>query len=194
MEIEKVKSRQPIPENAKRVFKGKIFDVYQWEQKMYDGSIEIFEKLKRPDTVVVFPVLPDGRIILTEQEQPNRGLFLGTAGGRVENGEDIIEAAKRELLEETGYKADEYILWKAEQIIDKIDWNIYTFVAKGAKKIAEQELDSGEKIKLKLVNFEEFIEVALNENFEEKQIIPNLFEAKLYPEKMQELKKLFTPK
>jgi 8-oxo-dGTP pyrophosphatase MutT (NUDIX family) len=194
MEIEKVKSRQPIPENAKRVFKGKIFDVYQWEQKMYDGSIEIFEKLKRPDTVVVFPVLPDGRIILTEQEQPNRGLFLGTAGGRVENGEDIIEAAKRELLEETGYKADEYILWKAEQIMDKIDWNIYTFVAKGAKKIAEQELDSGEKIKLKLVNFEEFIEVALNENFEEKQIIPNLFEAKLYPEKMQELKKLFTPK
>ena len=194
MEIEKVKSRQPIPENAKRVFKGKIFDVYQWEQKMYDGSIEIFEKLKRPDTVVVFPVLPDGRIILTEQEQPNRGLFLGTAGGRVENGEDIIEAAKRELLEETGYKADEYILWKAEQIIDKIDWNIYTFVAKGAKKIAEQELDSGEKIKLKLVNFEEFIEVALNENFEEKQIIPNLFEAKLYPEKIQELKKLFTPK
>ena len=67
-----------MPENAKCVFKGEIFDVYQWEQEMYDGTKATFEKLKRPDTVVVFPVLPDGQIILTEQEQPGKKLFVGS--------------------------------------------------------------------------------------------------------------------
>ena len=84
MEIKRPKSKQPIPDNAKRVFKGVIFDTYQWEQKMYDGSRVMFEKLKRPDTVVVFPVLSNGRIILTEQEQPGKEPFIGATGGRVE--------------------------------------------------------------------------------------------------------------
>ena len=35
-----------VPKQAKRVFKGVIFDVYQWEQEMFDGTKEIFEKLK----------------------------------------------------------------------------------------------------------------------------------------------------
>src|SRR3989344_90768 len=104
MEIKRPKSKQPIPENAKRVFRGVIFDVYQWEQEMYDGTRTIFEKLKRPDTVVVFRVLPDGKIILTEQEQPGgKGPFIGATGGRVDEGEDILAVAKRELLEESGY-------------------------------------------------------------------------------------------
>ena len=55
MEINRPQSKQPIPANAKKVFHGVIFDVYQWEQEMFDGTKEIFEKLKRPDTVVVFP-------------------------------------------------------------------------------------------------------------------------------------------
>ena len=70
MEIKRPKSKQPIPDNAKKVFGGVLFDVYQWEQELFDGTKTIFEKLKRPDTVVVFPVLDDGKILLTEQEQP----------------------------------------------------------------------------------------------------------------------------
>jgi hypothetical protein len=88
VKIERPVSRQPIPENAKLAFKGKIFDVYQWEQEMYDGSKTIFEKIKRPDTVVVFPVLDDGTILLTEQEQPGREPFIDAPGGRVDEGEE----------------------------------------------------------------------------------------------------------
>src|SRR3989338_5132089 len=98
MEINRPKSKQPIPENAKKVFDGVLFDVYQWEQKLFDGTKTVFEKLKRPDTVVVFPVLDDGKIILTEQKQPGKELFIGATGGRIDDGEDILEAAKRELL------------------------------------------------------------------------------------------------
>jgi len=196
MDIERPKSRQPIPDNAKRVFKGVIFDVYQWEQEMYDGARTIFEKVKRADVVVVFPVLPDGKIILTEQEQPGSEPFVGATGGRIDKGEDVLDAAKRELLEESGYTAEEFILWDAQQPMNKVDWAVYTFIAKGLKKVGDMNLDNGEKIKLFSATLDELIEIATNTNprkFGEKEIIEKLFQAKLDPEKYEKLKELFKP-
>lgn len=193
MEIKRPKSKQPIPENAKRVFKGVLFDVYQWEQEMFDGSKATFEKLKRADTVVIFAVLPDGKIILTEQEQPGKEPFIGATGGRVDEGEDVLAAAKRELLEESGYEADNYILWDAQQPLGKIEWAIYTFIAKGLKKVADLNLDAGEKITLRPVSLDELIELGTKEGFYEKEIVPKLLEAKFSPEKKEELRKLFSP-
>jgi len=194
MEINRPKSKQPIPNHAKKVFDGVVFDVYQWEQELFDGTKTTFEKIKRPDTVVVFPVLDDGKIILTEQEQPGKEPFIGATGGQVDEGEDILEAAKRELLEESGYEASEFILWDAQHPTSKIDWVIYTFIAKGLKKVSGMNLDAGEKITLKLVNFDEFIELGTNKKFAEKEIVFKLLEAKLYPEKKEGLRKLFNPK
>lgn len=193
MEIIKPKSVQPIPEHAKLVFKGEIFDVYQWEQEMYDGSKKTFEKLKRPDTVAVFPVLDDGKILLTTQSQPGREEFIDAPSGRVDAGEDVLEAAKRELLEETGYIAEEYILWKAVQPIGKIDWAVYAFVAKKCKKIKEQEVDAGEKISLKEYSFDEMLDLARNDKFRAQEAIKDFLEAKIDPEKYNELKELFSP-
>ena len=184
-----------MPENAKRVFKGIIFDVYQWEQKMYDGSVQIFEKLKRPDTVVVFPVLPDGKIILTEQEQPGKGPFIGATGGRADEGEDILDAAKRELLEESGYEAKEFVLWDAQQPVGKIEWAVYTFIAKGLEKIADIHPDAGEKIKLITVTLDELIDLVVKQekHFYEQEIVLKLFEAKFISQKRRELEELFKP-
>lgn len=195
MDIQRPISKQPIPDNAKIVFKGVLFDVYQWEQEMFDGTKMTFEKLKRPDTVVVFPVLPDGKIILTEQEQPGKKPFIGATGGRIDEGEDILTAAKRELLEESGYEAKEFILWDTQHPTSKIDWVVYTFIAKGLKKVTELHLDAGEKIKLLPVTLDKLIDIATNghDSFYEKEVIIKFFEAKLHPEKMKELKELFKP-
>ena len=195
MDIIRPTSIQPIPDYAKKVFEGVIFDVYQWEQELFDGTKTLFEKLKRPDTVVVFPVLPDGKILLTEQEQPGKEPYIGATGGRVDDGEDILAAAQRELLEESGYEAEEFILWDAQHPTSKIDWVVYTFIAKGLKKVSDLQLDGGEKIHLKPVAFEEFMDIALyNKNFSEKEIISKLYEAKLNIEKKNALEKLFKPR
>jgi len=51
MQIKKPVSSQPIPEDAKKVFKGEIFDVYQWELEGYDGKMRIFEKINEISNV-----------------------------------------------------------------------------------------------------------------------------------------------
>jgi len=189
MDIPKPKSKQPLPDDAKRVFEGVIFDVYQWEQKMFDGSIAVFEKLKRADTVTIFPVLDNGKILLTKQEQPGKEPFIGAVGGRIDKGEKILDAAKRELLEESGFEAAEFILWKSIQPISKIEWSVYIFVARGLKKVANLNPDSGEKIEPMPVDFDEFLEIAMQSNFYEQEVYRDVVEAMLNQDKKMELKK-----
>ena len=191
MEIKRPVSRQPLPSHATRVFRGVLFDVYQWEQKLFDGSTTTFEKLKRSDTIVVFPILPDGRILLIEDEQPGRDMIITAPAGRVEEGETAADAARRELLEETGYEVD-LVLWKAFQPITKIDWAIYLFIGKNARKVAEPHLDPGEKIKERIVTFDELMELSNEPHFQNEEAALEVLEAKFNPEKMEELKKLFS--
>lgn len=189
MQIKKPVSRQPIPPDAKKVFKGVIFDAYQWELQGYDGKIRTFEKLKRADTAMIIPVTEDGKIIIAKQEQPGKKPFVGLVGGRVDEGEDVLEAAKRELLEETGYEAEEWLLFDAGQPISKVEWAIYVFIAKGCKKVARQNLDGAEKIEMLLVDFDTFVEMALQEEFGDVELKIKLLEAKLDPVKMDAFKK-----
>jgi len=192
MAIERPESKQPIPPEAVRVFKGEIFGVYQWQQKLFDGTTATFEKLKRADTAVVIPVTREGSIILTLQEQPGKPAFLGCAGGRLEEGEDPLAAGRRELLEETGYEAEELVLWHATQPVSKIDWAVYTFIARNCSKVSDQKLDAGEKIALQLVSFDEFFRIATEEDsFMETEATVQLLRAKGDQAKMAELKKLF---
>ncbi len=185
-------SKQPIPDNAKGVFKGKLFDVYQWEQKRFDGRKMTFEKLKRPDTVNIIPITVNGEIVISEQEQPGTDPFIGCLGGRLDEGEEPLVAAKRELLEETGMQAQKYILWDSIQLIDKIDWAIYTFVAKGCNKIQKQNIESGEKIKLRYVSFDDFIKLSIQDNFRDAEVALKIFRTINDPIKFREMRELFS--
>lgn len=192
MNIERPPSAQPLPDHAECVFEGEIFDVYQWEQEMFDGSTATFEKLRRADTVIVFPVLDNGNILLTKQEQPGKAPFIGAPGGRVDKGEETLAAAKRELLEETGYEAAEYQLYKAVQPVSKIEWAVYVFIAKGLKRVSEMNLDPGEKIELVEYSFADFLEVASGPDFDGHEISYDVFQAQLDTTAKEKLQRLFS--
>ena len=188
--ISRPPSEQPLPEQAQKVFTGKIFDVYQWEQTLFNGTTTTFEKLRRPDTVLVIPVTQDDKIILLDEEQPGKVPFLSFVGGRIEEGEDVLAAAEREMLEETGYKAQEYHLMDAIQPISKIEWAVYTFVARGCYKAQEQALDTGEKINLRFISFQEFLDEAAESGFHEIHLAVKVLQAINDPNKMRELQQL----
>ena len=182
-------SKQPIPPHATCVFKGVIFSVYQWEQKDYEGNIRIFEKLTRPDTASIIPITEEGKIIYAHQEQPGDQPYIGSIGGRVDEGEDALMAAQRELREETGYEASEWFLLEAIQPAPKIDWCVYMFVARGCRRVGNQSLDGGEKIELRFATFEEYLEVITADAFDEQRLKEYALQAKLDPKKMEAFRK-----
>ena len=93
---------QFIPKNAELVFTGVRSQIYQWDQDMYDGTIARFERIRFIDASFVLPILSDGRILLTHQEQPGRSQFISLPGGSFDSPlEDPLDCARRELMEET---------------------------------------------------------------------------------------------
>lgn len=151
-----------IPADAKKVFGGKIFEVWQWPQKMYDGSTDTFEMLKRPDTVVVVAV-KDEEIVITRQSQPNREEeFMDFPGGRADEGEMPLESAKREMLEETGMKFNHWKLIDVIQPYMKMEWFIYTFLATDFQEQTDTAHDAGEKIELASMKFEDLKNIDVN--------------------------------
>lgn len=179
-----------MPKNAKRVFKGVIFDVWHWKQKMFDESTAVFEKLSRADTVNVIGVVGK-KIILLHQKQPDWKKSKNTlAGGRVNDGESPLRAAKRELLEETGYASKNWILWNKINPYGKIVWTVYSFIARDCVKVRNPEPDAGEKLKTKLVGFDEFLEVSEDPDFYEGELKNALLRARYDRKRRKEFKKL----
>ena len=141
-----------IPKNAKRVFHGVMFDVYQWEQAMFDGSKQTFEMMARAPSTDVIAVV-DNKIIVLMQEQPTKPLFPSLPGGRVESGSAPLETAKREMSEETGYEAKQWKLLGEWFGASKLYFHESVFIAKNCKKVAGQKLDAGEKIKITFMDY-----------------------------------------
>ena len=179
-----------FPEHAKKVFEGVIYDIYQWPQELYDGTTTTYERINSQDTISILGVTEDKKIMLIEEEQPHRPLHISLVAGKVDPGETPEQAAHRELLEETGFKAKSLEPWFTYHPDLNIDWTVFVYIAKGLKKISEQSLEGGEKITPKLYSFDEFIEFASSEDFLALQIKVKVLEAKLNPEKMLHLKNL----
>jgi len=91
---------------SKVVYQGSIFAVRRDEVIEPGGLRATREIVTHPGSVVVLPVLPDGRIVLVRQFRYASGQFLWElVAGRKEPGESPQRGAARELLEETGYRA-----------------------------------------------------------------------------------------
>lgn len=148
-----------FPKKAKKVFSGVIFDVYQWEQHMYDGSTATFERLTRLDSAEIIAVTKEGNILIQRQQQPDKdNWFLCLNGGGIEKDEDPLEGAKRELLEESGYTSDDWKLLNTFTGFSKLHWNLHVYVARDCTYVQDQQLDSGERIEIQEVTFDAFID------------------------------------
>lgn len=124
-------------------------------------EIDDFYVIERPCLVHVIAITTDNQFILERQYRYaiNKDCYEICAG-IIEPGETPLEAAKRELLEETGYAGDDWEPF-GEYAIDPSNMTdiSYAFVAKGVKKVREQKLDKTESLEVELVPREKLVEL-----------------------------------
>ena len=94
--------------NSKYVYRGKVLDVKRDEVLVANGNKSVREVVEHPGGVVILAV-KDGYVLTVKQfRYPLKTTSVEFPAGRLERNEDPDLAAKRELLEETGYVADNW--------------------------------------------------------------------------------------
>jgi 8-oxo-dGTP pyrophosphatase MutT (NUDIX family) len=102
--------------------------------------------VERPDAAIIFPLTGEGEAVLVRQYRPPlERMELGLPAGLVEEGEKPEAAARRELLEETGYSGGEWeplgALASSPSLKD--NW-AYLFLARGVEEMAPPDPDEHE--------------------------------------------------
>jgi 8-oxo-dGTP pyrophosphatase MutT (NUDIX family) len=106
--------------------------------------------VERPDAAIIFPLTGEGEVVLVRQYRPPlERMELGLPAGLVEDGEKPEDAARRELLEETGYSGDQ---WEplgslASSPSLKDNW-AYLFLARGVEESAPPDPDEHELVEV----------------------------------------------
>ena len=101
------------------------------------------------DAVVVIPLLKSGEVLLQRCYKHGSGeIIMEFCAGLVDDGEACFDAAKRELLEETGYVGEIEKIGECFANPTGSIMKYHFFIARGCEKVAEQNLDHAEQIEL----------------------------------------------
>lgn len=136
-----------------------------------DGSSRMCEQItknkRNGDAVIILPITIDGNFVMILESRPNteENVVAEFPAGMVDPGEEPIVSAKRELLEETGYEAEElYELECHYQDQGCSKAKIRIFVAVGCKKVQEQRVEDSEKIECFEMTYDEILKMLRGES------------------------------
>lgn len=127
----------------------------------------------------VLAITKDKQAVLVKQYRHGvQGVLLELPGGVVDDGEDPLDGAKRELMEETGFAAGNMIEVGRIYPNPAIQNNqLFCFLATDVEMTGEQHLDDTEEIEVQLVPLDELIEMAKSGKFLHALHVAVLFQA-----------------
>ena len=143
-------------------YKGKNINITLYETKL-NGTRISQEIVEQGNVVAILAIDDDDEAILVNEFRYPLGYVLEIPAGTVDKGETPLKCAKRELLEETGYKAKriEHLI----RFFPKLGYNtqiIDCYVATELTKISEPNLDEDELITVKKIKFRKLLNMINN--------------------------------
>lgn len=91
------------------VFQGNFLHARRDSVRLPNGSLATREYVLHPGAVMVIPLLDDGRVVVERQYRyPLHRAMIEFPAGKLDPGESVLACARRELAEETGYRATQW--------------------------------------------------------------------------------------
>jgi len=146
--------------DSKEIFSGHILDLRVDTVELPDGGTAPREVVHHRScgAAAVLPLLDDGSVLLVRQfRYPFSRVMLEIPAGKLDAGEDPLVCAKRELLEETGGVAENYVfLGEMYPSVAFLDEVLYLYAASDIT-FSEQNLDEDEFVEVVKMPFEELL-------------------------------------
>lgn len=141
-----------------------------------------FYCIESPEWVNIIALTPASEVVLIEQYRHGiEEMALEIPGGMVDDGETPIEAAQRELVEETGYEAGEIISLGRSRPNPAIQNNwVHHFLAVDCKKNGEVAFDLHESIATRLVPLDKIPSLFENEEITHSLVLTCFHKFELY--------------
>ncbi len=161
-----------LVQTEETVWQGRIFDVNRLGVQLPDGRAAQRDVVRHPGAVAIVALTDDGRICLVRQYRAALGrVTVEVPAGKLDPGEDPLECAHRELLEETGMQAERMaFLTTIATGVGFCDELIHLYMATGLT-FAASDPDADEFINVDLVPLPELIDAVLDGRIEDAKTV-----------------------
>ncbi len=153
-------------------WRGRIFNVNRLHVELPDGRMATRDVVRHPGAVAIVALTDEGRICLVRQYRTALGrVTVEIPAGKLDPGEDPLEAAHRELQEETGMVADQMAFLTTIATSDGFcDELIHIYMATGLS-FAQSSPDADEFINVDLVEVGELVDAVLDGRIEDAKTV-----------------------
>ena len=152
-QLEQLEQEEGLAEQTlddRLMYEGDYLKLHRATVQLPNGATSYREYLKHPGAVMIIPLFENGDVLLERQYRyPMRKVFIEFPAGKKDAGEAPLETAKRELLEETGYRAEHYThVTDIHNALAYCDEVIHFYLAEGLIQAGEQQLDDNEFVQV----------------------------------------------
>ena len=149
--------------STKAVYESELIELYEDEVIKPNGEHGTYSIARIKAGVSVLPIDDEGFVYLATDFRYAIGReCVEAVAGAIDEGEARDEAARRELKEELGIEAGEFIaLGQVDPMTSLVDSPSYLFLARGRLKFKEKELEAGENVKTLKVKLAEAVRMVM---------------------------------
>jgi nudix-type nucleoside diphosphatase (YffH/AdpP family) len=155
---------------------GRVFNLVKENYTLENGVSSEMDFIQHPGAAAMVPLLNNQEVVLIKQyRHAIREFIWEIPAGTLDAGESPLNCARRELVEETGYSADNWHqLGTITPLPGYSDERIHIFMASDLKP-AEQHLDDDEMLNVHSVKFNDALQMILTGEINDGKTISGLF-------------------